>query len=63
MNLVSEREAWAESYGQGEAPELQAYLEYKKNRFSEGFRLTRALEKFFEYVIHLEEKCDPTNRQ
>ena len=56
MSLVKQRIKWEYEYHFGKEPWFPAFLDYKKNRNSESFRLNAAMEEFFEYVISLEEK-------
>lgn len=54
--LVNQRIKWSYEYHFGKSPWFPAYLDYKRNRDSESFRLNSALEEFFEYTISLEER-------
>ena len=54
--LVDQRMKWECDYFFGKEPWFPAFLEYKKNRRLESFRLNAAMEEFFEYVICLEEE-------
>jgi len=56
MSLVKQRIKWGYEYHFGKEPWFSAFLDYKKNRDSELFRLNSSIEEFFEYVISLEEK-------
>lgn len=58
MNLVKERLSWHEQFEKGEVPNWPKYVEYKQNRLSEEWRDSRASEKFYEYVVWLEEQLD-----
>lgn len=56
MSLLKQRVKWEYEYHFGKEPWFPAYLDYKKNKDSESFRLNAALEEFFCYTIVLEEK-------
>lgn len=56
MNLVKQRIKWEYEYAFGKPVEFQAFLDYKKYRHTEDFRLNSGLEQFMEYTISLENK-------
>lgn len=56
MNLVKQRLAWEAMYAIGVDTDFQPFLDYKENRLSELHRQSRAIEKFYEYTISLENK-------
>lgn len=56
MNLVKQRLAWEARYALGIESDFLAYKEYKEKRLSENFRIHSEMEKFFEWVISLENK-------
>lgn len=56
MRLVKQRIKWEYEYAFGKPVEFQAFLDYKKYRDTEDFRLNASLENFMEYVISLENK-------
>jgi hypothetical protein len=53
--LVKERLSWRNEFESGVIPSHPLYKEYKENRLSESWRSTRLNEKFFEYVLWLDE--------
>lgn len=53
--LVEQRKKWREAYFNGKEVWFPAFVEYKKKRHLESFRLNSGMEEFFEYVIVLEE--------
>lgn len=56
MNLVKERLSWRQDFEDGYHPKWPALEEYKKNRLSESWRASKVSEKFYEYVLWLEEQ-------
>lgn len=56
MNLVNSRNSWRKEYESGEKPCWPPYEEYVKNRDSEMWRTSSAVERFHEYVMWLENK-------
>lgn len=55
--LVEQRIKWEYEYHFGKEPWFPEYLAFKKNKDSESWRSSAALEEFFCYVLSLEEKC------
>lgn len=56
VGLIKERLNWETEYALGQSCTFKAFLDYKEQRLSEMFRLPREMERFFEYVISLENK-------
>ena len=56
--LIEQRLKWEQEYLEGKAPTFRAYLDYKKHRNTEYFRLNQSLEEFFEFVLMLESKVN-----
>ena len=56
MNLVKERLSWRRDFEDGFHPKWPAFEEYKKKRLSESWRGSKVSEKFYEYVLWLEEQ-------
>ena len=54
--LLEERQSWREYYKNGGRPDCPYLNDYVKNRDSDLWRSTRALEKLCEYILYLEEK-------
>lgn len=52
--LVEQRNGWYAEFEAGEKFDFPAYREYLKNRESNSFRMSGAMERFFEYVRYLE---------
>ena len=61
VGLVRERLKWATEYALGQPCTFKAFLDYKEQRLSEMFRLPREMEKYFEYVISLENKLNKSH--
>lgn len=62
MNLVNERLSWRDEFEAGIKPEWKPYDEYVENRSSNRWRASRVSERFYEYVIWLEERSDARER-
>ena len=56
--LVKQRLAWEAEYALGAESDFVAFKEYKENRLSEYHRQSKSMEKFYEYVISLENKIN-----
>lgn len=61
VGLVKERLKWEAEYALGEPCTFKAFLDYKEQRLSEMFRLPREMERYFEYVISLENKINKSH--
>lgn len=58
MNLVASRNKWRKEYESGAVPVWPDFEEYKLNRESEMWRSGSVAERFYEYVLYLEEKAN-----
>ncbi|MNQ60611.1 hypothetical protein D3C85_748950 [compost metagenome] len=56
VNLVNSHSSWRKEYEAGEKPCWPHYEEYVKNRNSEMWRTSSAAERFYEYVMWLEQQ-------
>ncbi len=55
-SLLEERNRWRSEFAEGKSIDSPWLEDYRKNRDSELWRSTRAMEKLCEYVLYLEEK-------
>lgn len=53
MNLVKSRDAMLNDYLNGERP-YGVLEDYRRNRFSEEWRTSKAVEELCEYILYLE---------
>lgn len=53
MNLVKSRDAMLNDYLNGEKP-YGVLEDYRRNRFSEDWRTSKAVEELCEYILYLE---------
>jgi hypothetical protein len=56
VGLVKQRLAWEAEYALGAESDFLAFKDYKEKRLSEYYRQSKSMEKFYEYVISLENK-------
>ena len=54
--LVDQRNGWRKAFESGKAIESILLKEYKNNRESNSFRMTRSVEELCEYILYLEDK-------
>lgn len=57
MNLVKSRDSMLNDYLNGERP-YGVLEDYRRNRFSEDWRTSKAVEELCEYILYLEWELD-----
>ena len=57
MNLVKSRDAMLNDYLNGEKP-YGVLEDYRRNRFSEEWRTSKAVEELCEYILYLEQALE-----
>lgn len=54
--LVDQRNEWRRAFESGKSLESKLLQDYKNNRESNSFRMSRSVEELCEYILYLESK-------